>query len=192
MSGEGRKAGEEDRKVSVEGGKVSKESVVDSPTATVTRILDATREDVFDAWTDLEQARQWMCPVGATVPDLTLEARVGGRLRLVMRVDGRDFIHLGEFLEVERPRRLVFTWITMYTRYRKSVVTVEFLPVDGRTELRDRAERHDHTELDDRTARRNRTEVRITHVLLPDEELAEAHRKGWEGLLDHLEIRLSR
>ncbi len=144
------------------------DSIADSPIARVTRILDATPEDVFDAWTDPEQARLWMCPVGATVPDLTLEARVGGRLRLVMRFDGRDFIHLGEFLEVERPRRLVFTWITMYTRYRKSVVTVEFEPVDDRTELR------------------------ITHVLLPDEELADAHRKGWEGLLDHLETRFSR
>ncbi len=150
------------------------EPIAGSPIATVTRILEATPEDVFDAWTDPEQARHWMCPVGATVPDLTLEARVGGRLRLVMRVDGKDFIHLGEFLEVERPRRLVFTWITMYTRYRKSIVTVDFEPVDDRTELHDR------------------TEIRITHVLLPDEEIADAHRKGWEGLLDHLEIRLSR
>jgi hypothetical protein len=55
----------------------------------------------------------------------------------------------------------------MYTYYRKSVVTVEFEPVDERTELR------------------------ITHVLLPDEELADAHRKGWDGLLDHLETRLA-
>ncbi len=143
-------------------------SIADSPTASVKRILNATPGEVFDAWTDPEQARQWMCPVGATVPELTLEARVGGRLRLVMRVGGKAFIHLGEFLEVERPRRLVFTWITMYTRYRKSVVTVEFEPVEDRTELR------------------------ITHVLLPDEELAEAHRSGWEGLLDHLEARLYR
>ena len=28
-----------------------------------------------------DQARRWMCPFGASVPDLTLEARVGGRLR---------------------------------------------------------------------------------------------------------------
>ncbi len=143
-------------------------SIAGSPTARVKRILDATPEEVFDAWTDPGQARRWMCPLGAMVPDLTLEARVGGRLRLVMRVDGRDFIHLGEFLEVDRPRRLVFTWITMYTHHEKSVVTVEFEPVDDRTELR------------------------ITHVLLPDEELADAHRKGWEGLLDHLETRLPR
>ena len=139
----------------------------DRPTARVKRILDATPEDVFDAWTDPQQARHWMCPVGCMVSELTLEARVGGRLRLVMQVGGKDFIHLGEFLEVERPRRLVFTWITMYTYYRKSVVTVEFAPVEERTELR------------------------ITHVLLPDEELADAHRKGWEGLLDHLETRLA-
>ncbi len=84
---------------------MSMESTVDSPTARVTRILDGTPEDVFAAWTDPEQARHWMCPAGGTVPELTLEARVGGRLRLVMHVNGKDFVHLGEFLEVERPRR---------------------------------------------------------------------------------------
>ena len=142
-------------------------STADSPTARVRRILDATPETVFDAWTDPNQARCWMCPLGATVSEITLEAKVGGRLRLVMRVDGREFIHRGEFLEVDRPRRLVFTWITMYTHDEQSVVTVEFEPVDVRTELC------------------------ITHVL-PDETLADAHRAGWEGLLDHLETRLPR
>lgn len=141
-------------------------SIADNPTARVTRMLEATPEEVFDAWTDPDRARRWMCPVGATVPDLTLEAWVGGRLRLVMRVGGTDFVHHGEFLEVDRPRRLVFTWITKYTHDKKSVVTVDFEPVD------------------------DRTEVRITHVLLPDAALADAHRKGWEGLLDHLDTRL--
>ena len=87
----------------------SSSTATDSPTARVKRILDATPEEVFDAWTDPEQARQWMCPGGSTVSDLTLEARVGGRLRLLMHVDGKDFVHLGEFLDVERPRRLIFT-----------------------------------------------------------------------------------
>ena len=60
---------------------MNRASIADSPTAKVTRFLDATPEEVFDAWTNPAQARRWMCPFGASVPDLTLEARVGGRLR---------------------------------------------------------------------------------------------------------------
>ena len=143
------------------------EAAVDSPTVRVRRVLDASPEEIFDAWADPDQARYWMCPPGSSIPELTLEAEVGGRLHLVMRINERDYVHVGEFLEVERPRRLVFTWITMYTHYRKSVVTVEIEPLAERTELT------------------------ITHVLLPNEELAEAHRKGWEELVDNLETRLA-
>ena len=60
---------------------MNRASIADSPTAKVTRFLDAAPEEVFDAWTNPDQARRWMCPFGASVPDLTLEARVGGRLR---------------------------------------------------------------------------------------------------------------
>ncbi len=136
------------------------------PAVDVVRRLDATPEEVFDAWTVADQARRWMCPLGATVGELTIEARVGGRFRLVMQHNGRDYLHLGEYLEVERPRRLVFSWVTMYTHYRKSVVTVEFRPD------------------------RQGTELRIHHAALPTEELARAHRQGWQGLVDHLEMRL--
>ncbi len=60
---------------------MNRASIADSPTAKITRFLDASPEEVFDAWTNPDQARRWMCPFGASVPDLTLEARVGGRLR---------------------------------------------------------------------------------------------------------------
>jgi uncharacterized protein YndB with AHSA1/START domain len=60
---------------------MNRASIADSPTAKITRFLDASPEEVFDAWTNPDQARRWMCPFGASVPDLTLEARVVGRLR---------------------------------------------------------------------------------------------------------------
>jgi len=60
---------------------MNRASIADSPTAKITRFLDASPEEVFDAWTNPDQARRWMCPFGASVPDLTLEARVGGRRR---------------------------------------------------------------------------------------------------------------
>jgi len=54
---------------------MNRASIADSPTAKVTRFLDASPEEVFDAWTNPDQARRWMCPFGASVPDLPPSGR---------------------------------------------------------------------------------------------------------------------
>jgi uncharacterized protein YndB with AHSA1/START domain len=54
----------------------------------ITRVFDAPRELVYQAFTDPDQLAQWFGPVGATVPRDTVEidARPGGYLRFVMTV----------------------------------------------------------------------------------------------------------
>jgi uncharacterized protein YndB with AHSA1/START domain len=56
---------------------------------TITRVFDAPRELVYQAFIDPDQLAQWFGPVGASVPRDTVEidARVGGHLRFVMTVD---------------------------------------------------------------------------------------------------------
>lgn len=58
----------------------------------ITRVFDAPRELVYQAFTDPDQLAQWFGPVGASVPRETVEidARVGGHLRFVMTVDEID------------------------------------------------------------------------------------------------------
>jgi len=55
----------------------------------ITRVFDAPRELVYQAFTDPDQLAQWFGPVGASVPRDTVEidARPGGHLRFVMTVD---------------------------------------------------------------------------------------------------------
>ena len=57
----------------------------DSLKVHVSRVLRASRERVFDAWTKPEQMRQWMGPAGWQVPELEADARVGGKYRIVYR-----------------------------------------------------------------------------------------------------------
>ena len=89
---------------------------VHSRELTLTRVMPAPRELVFRAWTDAEHLARWFGPAGFTVPECRADARVGGKWRLTMRANddiaaivGRDHPAGGEYLEVEKPSRLVFT-----------------------------------------------------------------------------------
>lgn len=70
-------------------------------------------ENVFDAWLDPQMIARWM--FGPAVRDeevirVTIDACVGGAFSFVVRRQGKDIDHFGEYLEIARPRRLAFTW----------------------------------------------------------------------------------
>jgi uncharacterized protein YndB with AHSA1/START domain len=75
----------------------------------IERLIDAPVERVFKAWTDARQLQQWWGPRGFTAPVSEVDARPGGKLRIVMRgPDGTNYPMSGTFREVEANRRLVF------------------------------------------------------------------------------------
>src|SRR5690606_1443307 len=81
------------------------------PALRVTRRYDATAERVFDAFLDPARARRFLfaTPNGEMVR-ADIDARVGGSFRFVDRRDGEDVEHVGHYLGIARPRRLVFTF----------------------------------------------------------------------------------
>ena len=125
----------------------------------VTRRYAAPAEKVFAAWTDPTSIGQWLSPFGKS--RATLDLRVGGSFTIVMLGPDAEVEHTGEYLEIERPRRLVFTWKSPYTGPTPSVVTVELRP-DG-----------------------NETELTLKHEQLPEEHV-DAHRGGWAQILENL------
>ena len=129
-------------------------------TLTLKRHLPADPETVFAAWTDGANLRRWFIPGGVTVTEAELDVRVGGRFRIVMcgNDSGRDFGHDGEYLEVDPPRRLVFTWSGPSDP--GSLVTIELRPEGGGTELT------------------------LTHERTPNAETREAYRGGWTRILE--------
>lgn len=79
-------------------------------TFAISRVFDAPRELVFEAWTNPEHVAQWWGPNEFTNPVCKLDVRPGGAYRLVTRsADGVDFAARGVFVEVVKPERLVMT-----------------------------------------------------------------------------------
>jgi len=76
-------------------------------TITITRTVAATPDRAFEAWTDVAQLAVWWWPqLAGTTYDV--DARPGGQYRISSPAIGATVS--GVFTEVDRPRRLVFTW----------------------------------------------------------------------------------
>ena len=74
-----------------------------------TRIFDAPRDLVWQAWIDPKQIVQWWGPNGFKTTTYQMEVKPGGVWRFVMHgPDGRDYQNRVTFLEVVEPERLVF------------------------------------------------------------------------------------
>ena len=75
------------------------------------RIVPAPRERVFAACIDPEQLARWWGPADFTSSGVELDARAGGRYRIRMQPPEGEAFHLrGEFVEIDPPRRLVYTF----------------------------------------------------------------------------------
>ena len=85
-----------------------------TPTVTVrvTRKFTSSAGKVFDAWIDPTIAGKWLfaTPTGQIVKAET-DPRVGGKFVFTDKRDGADIEHVGEYLEIDRPRRLVFKFL---------------------------------------------------------------------------------
>ena len=95
-------------------------------------------ERVFEACVDPRKLAEWWGPAGFTSPSIELDARIGGRYRIAMQPPEGELFHLrGEFLEVDPPRRLVYTfeWEEPDPDDQETVVTLTFREVGQGTEL---------------------------------------------------------
>jgi uncharacterized protein YndB with AHSA1/START domain len=135
------------------------------------RTIDASPEEAFDAWTNPEVLRRWWAadPTWVT-PVAEVDLRVGGRYRLSMEDPSTGTTHTvgGEYREVRRPERLVYSWSWERSDGQPdhaSTVTVEFLS-EG-----------------------ERTTIVLEHTDLASSESRDGHRKGWIACFDNLQAR---
>lgn len=144
--------------------------MTDAPTVRVRRLMPAAPDVVFDEWLDPESLREWMCPRPVYCVEVVVEPRVGGLVRFDIDDSGTSVLITGQFLTIDRPRVLRFTWTNSDWADPTvvSTVNVEFEPAgDGQTLMS------------------------IEHSLLPPEEFNSFH-DGWVLTLEQLGARLER
>ena len=141
----------------------------------LTRVFDAPRERVFQAWTDVNQFRQWFGAAaceGSSVQSVKMDARTGGKYRLqVRRADGEYFTTVGVYREVKPPERLVFTW-----QFEK----------DGSGDAFGEVELPEMLVTVEFKARGQQTELILTHEKFATAESRDRHDQGWNRCLDEL------
>jgi uncharacterized protein YndB with AHSA1/START domain len=116
-------------------------------TVSVERRFRAAPERLYDAWLDPAQLRRFLAPEPIEVVAASNDPQRGGGFRVVMRMYGEEVEHSGEYLELARPRRIVFTWLVPRFSGDASVVVIELIPSsDGGTLL---ALRHDAVAYED-------------------------------------------
>ncbi len=102
----------------------------------VSRRFNATAERIFDSWLDPQRARHFLFTrPGQVVVRAEIDARVGGSFLFIARRDGIEIDHVGKYLEIDRPRRLVFTLRVPTVWADDNRVTVEIDPLETGCEL---------------------------------------------------------
>ena len=137
------------------------------------RTIKASREVAFRAWTSAEHVKEWWRPTEtARCTKCEIDLRVGGKLLLHMTdlADGSGCEIEGEFREIAKPERLVYSWSgrTDQGVVADSVVTVEFVAKED-----------------------DETELILRHSGLSDPSTREGHREGWEKMLKSYSVHAS-
>jgi uncharacterized protein YndB with AHSA1/START domain len=139
-------------------------------TLELTSALPAPRDRVFRACTEPAELANWWGPKGFTSPNVDFTPQVGGSYRIAMQPPDAELFHIaGEFREVDRPVRLVYSF-----RYEppdrddvENVVTLDFID------------------------RGDATELVLHQAPFATEARLELHRQGWTDSLERLEALLS-
>ncbi len=83
--------------------------MAEKPELKMTRVFDAPKSLVFEAWTKAEYLSQWFTPLPLTTPHCELDFRPGGAFHLTMRMpNGTEFPMDAKFLEIVHDERIVF------------------------------------------------------------------------------------
>lgn len=140
----------------------------------IRRVIRASRQRVFAAWTDPEEIRKWMAPGPMSVVTAGTDVYVGGKYRIEMKgsMDGlpenaeRRVSVEGVYTEIVPNERVSFTWQPDWNTEIASQVTVRLRDVEGGTEML------------------------FTHERIASTDTCSGYTRGWTSCFEKLEASL--
>ena len=145
---------------------MNEKPMTERPTLTMERTFSASAERVFDAFTSEEVMRRWW-HAGSDweTPEATVDLRVGGEMRVVMRNPDaqRNYGGGGQYTEIDRPRKLAFTWLWDDDPDQvEQLIEISFTETDGVTTML------------------------FVHRNLWDDDAVKSHEGGWTEAFENL------
>jgi uncharacterized protein YndB with AHSA1/START domain len=129
---------------------------------TLSRIIKAKPEQVFDVWLDTRSpGGPWF-----GCERVILQPVVDGLFYHGVRHEGRMWAHYGRFIRLERPRLIEHTWVSEATRGIETIVTLDLAP------------------------RGDETALTLRHSNVPDDAMGRRHEEGWNFVLSAIAGRL--
>ncbi len=132
------------------------------------RVIKASKQRVFDAWTRPQIVRQWFIAGTVKLADASIDLRKDGAWRMesigsCQPGEGSNVVS-GRYLRVEPYDLLSFTWDNAHFPGEESVVTIRLKDVDGGTEMT------------------------LIHERFLTEASRADHARGWESVIGNLEM----
>ncbi|HUB17442.1 MAG TPA: SRPBCC domain-containing protein [Acidobacteriaceae bacterium] len=142
----------------------------------IRRVIRASRQRVFAAWTKPEELKKWLAPGPMSVVSAETEPQVGGRFRMTMKgsMDGlpenaeRRVSVEGEYTKLLPNELVSFTWRPDWNADGESQVTVRLRDVEGGTEML------------------------FTHERISSADSSAGYNRGWASCFEKLNAALSR
>jgi len=135
----------------------------------IAKSFPVTAEQLYTAWTNPEQLKQWWKPMGNSLKEVINDVKEGGTVRYIF--NDNKLVISGQYLEVKPNERLVYTWNWELpadaVRNADYKLTINFVPKD------------------------NGSEINVLQENFENEESMLPHQEGWEKGLDNLENFLS-
>lgn len=137
------------------------------PALVIRRTYAASPQRVYEAWTNPELAKQFLCPADVTVGEVKMDVRPGGTFKIEMLHDDHEpYVAYGTYQEVAPASRLVMTW---------------------RWEEENPSDEHETLLTIEFNAHGSGTELVLTHENLANLESRANHEHGWTTLLEKLD-----
>lgn len=131
----------------------------------LSRTIDASPAEVFDAWLDHTKPGSPWCGVAKAIVS---PPQVDGLFYSMYEMQGSEIAHYGRFITLARPTTIQHTWVSEATQGLESVVTLTFRSETGKTL------------------------VHIHHANVPDDEGGHRHEQAWGYVLAKMTSRFAK
>ncbi|XDD45348.1 SRPBCC domain-containing protein [Leptospira sp. WS39.C2] len=142
----------------------------------IERKINAEAKRLFQAWLNAEDFSRWFLSgelIG--IESVIMDPRPGGKFVINMSLNGEVLPHIGEFITIDEPHKLVFTWRSHATDDRDTLVTVTFTDLSNTTEENTKFSNKNKTTL-----------VTLVHEMLTSDIQIKNHNFGWTNILEGL------